>query len=64
MNLVDVYPSTPVFIAACSGCGGRTQSDRGMVADLDDKPGTYYCRGCAATRRYIYEDETCDTATQ
>lgn len=51
MNLVDVYPSTPVFVVRCHHCELRTESDRGLVADLDDRPGTYYCASCAAAMR-------------
>lgn len=51
MTLVDVYPSTPVFFAHCSRCGAEARADRGLTADLDATPGTYYCAECAATLR-------------
>lgn len=51
MNLVDVYQSTPVFVVHCSRCGLRTQSDRGLVADLDAAPWTFYCPSCSAALR-------------
>jgi hypothetical protein len=48
-NIVQVYPSHPVFTVVCCKCGSTVRSDSGrLFADLDGGPfRAYLCRACA-----------------
>jgi hypothetical protein len=50
--IIPVYPSFPVFTAACCDCGTTlTNLTNRLYADLDGEPfKAYLCKACAAQR--------------
>lgn len=48
MNLQPINPAPrPDLRLVCVGCYDMFNAE-GMVADFDDRPGTFYCASCAA----------------
>lgn len=51
MNLQPVFPSRPEQTVPCRGHHGAMKANTiNGFADLDAKPGTFYCVQCAAER--------------
>lgn len=51
MNLQPIYPPKPRVTVTCHKCGDKCDSLHGF-ADLDAKPGTFYCAICANAPGY------------